>query len=263
MRVIDRIYIGGEFVQPHGTELFDLHNPATGKVIGRVKLGDEEDARRAITAARQAFPSFSRTSKEDRLAMLRKLSDVVARNADALTEAAVKEYGGPVTAMVQWVKYASQGFLEMAEALERSLIARRKRRSRLPMTRVYGLQAYVISSNPQRAWAVAARIQAGRVSVNGILQELQAPFGGVKQSGIGREFGTFAIEAYLEPKTILRQVASVASAARALDCWTLTSACAGDDEPPSGMVRESRDKGSPAGLCPIKPRPFPPPSLAA
>ena len=74
MRVIDRIYIGGEFVQPHGTELFDLHNPTTGKVIGRVKLGDEEDARRAIAAAKRAFPSFSRTSKEDRLAMLRKLS---------------------------------------------------------------------------------------------------------------------------------------------------------------------------------------------
>jgi aldehyde dehydrogenase (NAD+) len=68
---------------------------------------------------------------------------------------------------------------------------------------VYGLQAYVISSNSERARAVAAQIQAGRVSVNGILQELQAPFGGVKHSGIGREFGTFAIEAHLEPKTIL------------------------------------------------------------
>jgi aldehyde dehydrogenase (NAD+) len=118
MRVIDRIYIGGEFVQPHGAELFDLHNPATGKVIGRVKLGDQEDARRAIAAAKQALPSFSRTTKEDRLAMLRKLSDVVARNADALTEASVQEYGGPVTAVVQWMKYVPQSFLEMAEALE-------------------------------------------------------------------------------------------------------------------------------------------------
>ena len=125
VRVIDRSYIGGEFVQPHGTELFDLHNPTTGKVIGRVKLGDEEDARRAIAAAKRAFPSFSRTSKEDRLAMLRKLSDVVARNADALIEAAVKEFGGPVTAMVQWMKYAPQGFLAMAEALERFEFTRR------------------------------------------------------------------------------------------------------------------------------------------
>jgi aldehyde dehydrogenase (NAD+) len=45
---------------------------------------------------------------------------------------------------------------------------------------VYGLQAFVISSNPERARAVAARIQAGRVSINGIFHEPQAPFGGFK-----------------------------------------------------------------------------------
>jgi aldehyde dehydrogenase (NAD+) len=36
MRLIDTIYIDGSFVTPHGTELFDLHNPATAQVIGRV-----------------------------------------------------------------------------------------------------------------------------------------------------------------------------------------------------------------------------------
>ena len=37
MRLIDKIYIDGRFVTPHGTELFDLHNPATAQVIGRVR----------------------------------------------------------------------------------------------------------------------------------------------------------------------------------------------------------------------------------
>jgi aldehyde dehydrogenase (NAD+) len=65
----------------------------------------------------------------------------------------------------------------------------------------YGLQAYVFSSQPQRALRVAAQLRAGSVLVNRIAPELIAPFGGVRQSGIGREFGVFGMEAFLEPKT--------------------------------------------------------------
>ncbi|EPD63657.1 aldehyde dehydrogenase family protein [Streptomyces sp. HGB0020] len=49
--IIDKIYIDGEFVTPHGTEEFDLHNPATGEVIGQVRLADEADAHAAVAAA--------------------------------------------------------------------------------------------------------------------------------------------------------------------------------------------------------------------
>ena len=78
MRMIDKIYIGGEFVVPHGEELYDLFNPVLGTVFGRVRLGDVEDTRRAIATAKRAFPSFSRTPKSERLAMLRSLHDAVA-----------------------------------------------------------------------------------------------------------------------------------------------------------------------------------------
>jgi aldehyde dehydrogenase (NAD+) len=67
----------------------------------------------------------------------------------------------------------------------------------------YGLQAYVFSSQPERARRVASRLQAGSVLVNRIAPELLAPFGGVKQSGVGREFGVFGMEAFMEPKTIV------------------------------------------------------------
>ncbi|WP_398495733.1 aldehyde dehydrogenase family protein, partial [Variovorax sp.] len=66
----------------------------------------------------------------------------------------------------------------------------------------YGLQAYVFSSDAQRAGRVATRLEAGTVLVNRIAPDLLAPFGGVKQSGLGREFGVFGLEAFLEPKTI-------------------------------------------------------------
>jgi len=67
----------------------------------------------------------------------------------------------------------------------------------------YGLQAYVNSSDDARAKRVASRIIAGRVMINALSHDPQAPFGGFKQSGIGREMGVFGLEEYVEPKTFL------------------------------------------------------------
>lgn len=68
---------------------------------------------------------------------------------------------------------------------------------------IYGLQAYVFSSQAERAARIATRLEAGTVLINRIAPDLLAPFGGVKQSGNGREFGVFGLEAFLEPKTIV------------------------------------------------------------
>jgi aldehyde dehydrogenase (NAD+) len=68
---------------------------------------------------------------------------------------------------------------------------------------VYGLQAYVFSSQTGRAERVASQLEAGTVLINRIKPELLAPFGGLKQSGVGREFGVFGLEAFLEPKSIV------------------------------------------------------------
>ncbi len=68
---------------------------------------------------------------------------------------------------------------------------------------IYGLHAYVFSGDLARANRVARRIEAGRVFINGLYDEPMAPFGGFKQSGLGREFGIFGLEEYLEPKTLL------------------------------------------------------------
>jgi aldehyde dehydrogenase (NAD+) len=68
----------------------------------------------------------------------------------------------------------------------------------------YGLQAYVSSSDKERAHKVASQINAGRVQINGIGHDPMAPFGGFKQSGIGREFGVLGLEAYLEPRALIQ-----------------------------------------------------------
>jgi aldehyde dehydrogenase (NAD+) len=67
----------------------------------------------------------------------------------------------------------------------------------------YGLQAYVNSANEERAKRVASQIVAGRVMINALSHDPLAPFGGFKQSGMGRELGVYGLEEYVEPKTIL------------------------------------------------------------
>ena len=58
-------YIDGTFVASHGREVMDIIRPTDGKVIGHVTLADEEDTRRAIAAAKSAFPTFGRSTKEE------------------------------------------------------------------------------------------------------------------------------------------------------------------------------------------------------
>jgi acyl-CoA reductase-like NAD-dependent aldehyde dehydrogenase len=67
---------------------------------------------------------------------------------------------------------------------------------------VYGLHGGVWSADPARAMRVARRLQTGRVDINGAAFNYAAPFGGYKQSGTGRELGTYGLEEFLELKAI-------------------------------------------------------------
>ena len=67
----------------------------------------------------------------------------------------------------------------------------------------FGLAGFVQSKDVKRARAIANRIRAGRVYLNGAVFDRSLPFGGYKQSGNGREFGVFGFEEYLEVKAIL------------------------------------------------------------
>jgi len=122
--LIDKIYIDGEFVTPHGTELFDLFNPATGKTIGQVRLADEVDTDAAVAAATRALPAWSATSVHERIAALRRVQDALAARQDELTEAVVTEYGGPVRNT--WMATSAVGaFGDMIKTLENFEFTRR------------------------------------------------------------------------------------------------------------------------------------------
>jgi aldehyde dehydrogenase (NAD+) len=67
----------------------------------------------------------------------------------------------------------------------------------------YGLGAYVFSSNRERGGFVGRQLQAGRVFLNGATSNTEAPMGGYKRSGNGREMGVFGLEEYIETKAMI------------------------------------------------------------
>ena len=74
----------------------------------------------------------------------------------------------------------------------------------------YGLAAYIYGSDLERMWAIADRLEFGGIGLNvNDVSELQAPFGGWKMSGIGRELGPEGLDAYLEPKLLKMRVAAL------------------------------------------------------
>lgn len=67
----------------------------------------------------------------------------------------------------------------------------------------YGLAGAVWSSSPERARAVAAKLRTGRIRINGASLDKRGTHGGFKLSGVGREWGRFGIEEFLEFKSVI------------------------------------------------------------
>jgi len=98
MKVLDKFYINGEWVTPSaGATYADITNPATEAVIGRLAMGTEEDARRAVQAAKAALPAWSNTTREARIALLERVMAAYQARIGELAEAVRQEMGAPVT----------------------------------------------------------------------------------------------------------------------------------------------------------------------
>ncbi len=67
----------------------------------------------------------------------------------------------------------------------------------------YGLYSYVFSKDTARAWNVAKQLRSGNVGINTLQRNHEAPFGGFKQSGVGRDGGDFGLHAYSEMQSIV------------------------------------------------------------
>jgi len=90
-------YINGEWVDSTGDETIDVYNPATEEKIGMVASGTKEDVDRAVKAARDAFPSFSKTSKQERIQLLERIVEEYEKRKDDFIKVITEELGSPVT----------------------------------------------------------------------------------------------------------------------------------------------------------------------
>jgi aldehyde dehydrogenase (NAD+) len=124
MKTITTHYIDGAFVESHGREVMDIIRPTDGQIIGRVTLGDEEDTRRAIEAAKRAFAAYSRSTKEERVKILRRLHEAASARLDDLTAAMVEEYGGVAQFAGLIVQSGVNAFLAAEKALEEMPLTR-------------------------------------------------------------------------------------------------------------------------------------------
>ena len=80
---------------------------------------------------------------------------------------------------------------------------------------IFGLSSYFFSADMRRCYLAAQRLEAGSIWINDIHGSfVQAPYGGMKQSGIGREQGSIAIDDYLEWKTVYQEMSYESRGAR-------------------------------------------------
>jgi 1-pyrroline dehydrogenase len=91
-------YIGGEWVDSAGGETMEVLNPATGETIAEVPASTEEDANRAVEAAKAALPEWLDSTPRERAEMLLKLADVVEENAEELAALESRNVGKPIAA---------------------------------------------------------------------------------------------------------------------------------------------------------------------
>ena len=99
MREHQRLFIGGEWVEPAGTGTIDVISPHSEELVGRVPEGTAADIDRAVAAARDAFDNgeWPRLSPEERMAAVQKFSEVYAAHIPDMAAVVTEEMGSPIT----------------------------------------------------------------------------------------------------------------------------------------------------------------------
>ncbi|QCI67073.1 aldehyde dehydrogenase family protein [Phreatobacter stygius] len=112
-------YINGEWVQPSGSATLEVIDPSTEEAIATIALGTAADVDKAVAAARAAFPAFSATSREERLALMRRLLEVYKTRYADIADTLSREMGAPKKlAHTAQAAMGSSHLAKMIETLE-------------------------------------------------------------------------------------------------------------------------------------------------
>lgn len=113
MREHLQFFIDGRWVEPAERRTANVFNPATEEVVGRIAMGGAADVDRAVAAARRAFQAYSQSSREDRLAILRRIAEIYQRRYGEIAETISLEVGAP-----SWLAQIAQAATGLAHLNE-------------------------------------------------------------------------------------------------------------------------------------------------
>jgi aldehyde dehydrogenase (NAD+) len=108
-------YIDGAWVAPAQELMIDVINPANEQVAGRISLGTAVDVDKAALAARRAFPSWSQTSRRERIALLERIAQEYERRRNDIADAITEEMGAPTG--MSHASQAGSGLAHIAAAI--------------------------------------------------------------------------------------------------------------------------------------------------
>ena len=110
----NQFYIDGQWVSPAEPRTLAVINPATEQPIGEIAMGSAKDVDRAVAAARRAFPAFSQSSREERLALLERIGAIYKRRLNEMGQAISEEMGAPLSFATRFQAGAGMGHFRTA-----------------------------------------------------------------------------------------------------------------------------------------------------
>ena len=96
MKLINKLYINGEWVDAKSKKVFTSNNPATGEKLAELPLAGSDEAKSSIQSANKAFELWNELTAFDRADLLYKLADMIEDNREELAELMTKEQGKPL-----------------------------------------------------------------------------------------------------------------------------------------------------------------------
>lgn len=112
-------YIDGKWVAPVAPATLDVIDPSTEEAYTQISVGTKADVDKAVAAAKAAFPSFSQTSKAERLALLKRILEVYDERYEDIAQAVSYEMGAPITWAREAQAWAGQAHMKATiKALE-------------------------------------------------------------------------------------------------------------------------------------------------
>lgn len=113
----EKFYINGQWVEPRGSERLDVINPATEEPCGRIAMGTAEDVDAAVAAARAAFPSYSTTTREERVELLKAIVAAYQARYNDVAAAISQEMGAPMSLAINAQAAAGLGHFQNMVAI--------------------------------------------------------------------------------------------------------------------------------------------------